>query len=145
MGHRRVSFSYTERNPKADTSGTYNFYAVCRVSSLMVILKDHKGFYLSAPFSHGRQSQINDEAFNSKNERDLSNKEGGCVRFVPHNVITLAAACKASRVFVNMKKKNEALELFDYGYEDTVIAARTQLPIEDVKELRRVWEKRNIY
>ena len=39
-----------------------------------------------------------------------------------------------------MKTKNErivdAISLMVYGYEDTVIAARTQLTVEDVKKLR---------
>lgn len=41
----------------------------------------------------------------------------------------------------NMNKENKAMELFHYGYEDSVIAARTELSIEEVKDLRRGWEK----
>ena len=40
-----------------------------------------------------------------------------------------------------MKKENKALELFQFGYEDSVIAARCELPEEDVKELRKAWER----
>ena len=40
-----------------------------------------------------------------------------------------------------MEKEKKALELFQYGYEDSVIAARSELSIEDVKELRKAWER----
>ena len=40
-----------------------------------------------------------------------------------------------------MKKENEALGLFKYGYKDNVIAARTGLSERDVKELRKAWER----
>ena len=40
----------------------------------------------------------------------------------------------------HMEKANEAIRLFVFGYEDSVISARTQLPIEEVRELRRVFE-----
>ena len=43
-----------------------------------------------------------------------------------------------------MKKENKALELFQYGYEDSVVAARAELPIEDVKELRKAWNAWNL-
>ena len=38
-----------------------------------------------------------------------------------------------------MNKENKALELFGYGYEDSVIAARTGLSEEDVRDLRKAW------
>ena len=46
-------------------------------------------------------------------------------------------------VLLNMKKENitKALELFQYGYEDSVIAARSELPIGVVKDLRKAWNK----
>lgn len=40
-----------------------------------------------------------------------------------------------------MEKENKAMELFTYGYEDSVIAARTGLPERDVRELRKAYER----
>ena len=40
-----------------------------------------------------------------------------------------------------MEKENKAIELFGYGYEDSVIAARIGLLEEDVKVLRIAWER----
>ena len=40
-----------------------------------------------------------------------------------------------------MKKENKAMELFGYGYEDSVIAARVGLSEKDVKDLRKTWER----
>ena len=42
-----------------------------------------------------------------------------------------------------MEKENEAIKLFQYKYEDSVIAARVQLPEEEIKRLRKVWEAWN--
>jgi len=40
-----------------------------------------------------------------------------------------------------MNKENKATELFQYGYEDSVIAARTGLEERDIADLRKAWER----
>ena len=40
-----------------------------------------------------------------------------------------------------MEKENKAMELFGYGYEDSVIAARVRLSEQDVRILRMAWER----
>lgn len=37
------------------------------------------------------------------------------------------------------KKESKALDLFQYGYEDSVIAARAELSVKEVKELRAMY------
>lgn len=76
------------------------------------IPKDHRGLYLSVPFSHGKQTQITEKMIKANLDK-----------------------------YEKMKTKNErivdAIGLMAYGYEDTVIAARTELTVEEVKKLRR--------
>ena len=47
--------------------------------------------------------------------------------------------------FYKMKTKErrlkEALDLFQYGYENSVVAARCEISIEEVKELRRKYRQ----
>ena len=40
-----------------------------------------------------------------------------------------------------MEKENKAMELFGYGYEDSVIAVRVGLSEQDVRILRMAWER----
>lgn len=42
---------------------------------------------------------------------------------------------------MKMENENKALELFQYGYEDSVIAARSGLSEDYVANLRKVWER----
>lgn len=48
----------------------------------------------------------------------------------------------------NMKKevserKKIALELFEFGYVDSIIAVRAELSIPEIKDLRKKWEERS--
>ena len=63
---------------------------------------------------------------------------------VGYNAYTLATGVsrhQRHRWENKMEKENKAMELFGYGYEDSVIAARTGLLEEDVKVLRIAWER----
>ena len=48
---------------------------------------------------------------------------------------------KKHRGNIKMEKENKAMELFGYGYEDSVIAARVRLSEQDVRILRMAWER----
>ena len=37
------------------------------------------------------------------------------------------------------KREKKAMELFEFGYQDTVIAARAELELSKVKELRQLF------
>lgn len=41
----------------------------------------------------------------------------------------------------SVRKAQDALGLFQFGYEDSVIAARVELAVSYVADLRRAWEE----
>ena len=58
MGYRCVSKTLSERDKKSVGSAEY---ALSENRMVIKIPRDHKGLYLSVPFTHGRQSNISGE------------------------------------------------------------------------------------
>ena len=96
------------------------------------IPRDHKGLYLSVPFTHGKQTKIS--GVSSKERKELPVKGG-------NEQVRTAQRLGGRKMRTKNERRMDAMELFQYGYEDTVIAARTQFEVEVVKLLRERWEQ----